>query len=276
MAMLSLNSKAQVLRSYHSGDILVLPNAWDGASAALIAAEGAKAIATSSGGVSWALGRADGQHLTRAQMLQMVASVAAAVDVPVTADVEGGYGPTGQDVAETVRATLAAGAVGINLEDSGATDAVLFDVEAQAARIRAAREAAREAGVPDFVINARTDVFLFEVGDPSGRFDEVVGRAKAYADGGADCLFVPGLVDLATLESLTAASPLPINVMTGPGGPSVADLSAIGVQRVSVGTATAQTAYTAALRAARELLTKGTYPVDAGTLSYGDINGLLA
>ncbi|MFJ5920973.1 isocitrate lyase/phosphoenolpyruvate mutase family protein [Kitasatospora sp. NPDC092948] len=276
MATRSLNAEAQLLRSYHAEGILVLPNAWDGASAALIAAEGAKAIATTSGGISWALGRSDGQRLSRARMLRMVESIVAAVEVPVTADVEGGYGPTGEDVAETVRATLAAGAVGINLEDSGAPDGVLFDVEAQGARIRAARRAAADAAVPEFVINARTDVFLFQVGEPAGRLDEVIGRAKAYAEAGADCLFVPGLVDLAALEALTAASPLPVNAMTGPGGPGVAELSAVGVRRVSVGTATAETAYSAARRAARELLSRGAYPVDADALTYPDVNGLFA
>ncbi|MBD0743147.1 isocitrate lyase/phosphoenolpyruvate mutase family protein [Streptomyces sp. CBMA152] len=273
----SLNAKAQLLRSYHCGDALVLPNVWDAASAALFAAAGAKAIATTSGGVSWALGRPDGQGLSRAEMLAMAQRIAATVDVPVTADIEGGYGATPQDVTDTVDAAVAAGVAGINLEDSGAVDSPLFSVQAQSARIGAAREAAAQGGVQDLVINVRTDVFLFEVGDPSGRFDEVIGRARAYAEAGADCLFVPGLVDLTVLKLLVDASPLPVNAMTGPGGPSVADLSAVGVQRISVGTAIAEIAYAAAQTAARELLSDpGEIRPAAHPLTYTDINGLFA
>ncbi|CAM5532104.1 isocitrate lyase/PEP mutase family protein [Streptomyces narbonensis] len=290
----SLNAKAQLLHSYHSGSTLVLPNAWDAASAALFAEAGAKAVATTSGGVSWALGRPDGQGLSRTEMLAMAERIASVVDVPVTADIEGGYGPSAHDVAETVRAAVAAGVVGINLEDSGAADSTLFGVEAQAERISAAREAAAQVGVQDLLINARTDVFLFEVGAASERFDEVVSRAKAYAEAGADCLFVPGLVSLPVLKLLVAASPLPVNAMTGPGGPGVAELAAAGVQRISVGTAMAEIAYTAARAAARELLAEdgdvkdgepkdadstggesGTADTkDADPLTYFDLNGL--
>ncbi|CCK28605.1 PEP phosphonomutase [Streptomyces davaonensis JCM 4913] len=272
----SLNDKARLLHSYHSGSPLVLPNAWDAASAALIAAAGARAVATTSGGVSWALGRPDGQGLSRTEMLAMAERIASVVDVPVTADIEGGYGPSAQDVAETVGAAVAAGVVGINLEDSGAADAPLFGVEEQAERIGAAREAAARAGVPDLLINARTDVFLFEVGEPTERFDEVVTRARAYAEAGADCLFVPGLVNLPVLKLLAGTSPLPVNAMTGPGGPRVSELAAAGVQRISVGTAMAELAYTAARDAARELLAEGDEHKNADTLTYADLNGLFA
>lgn len=263
-----LNTKALRLRALHDdGDVLVLPNAWDPASAVLIAAAGAPAIATTSGGVSWAHGRTDGQALDRDEMVRAIAEITAVVNVPVTADIEGGY----DDVAVTVRAVAAAGAVGVNLEDSR-PDGDLFSAAEQAQRIGAARAAAVEAGVPDLVINARTDVYLFGVGEPEGRFDDVVARATAYASAGADCLFVPGLLDLGELKALVGAVELPVNAMLLPGGPSVAELAATGVRRVSAGSMIAQAAYSAARRLAAELLTDGTYASAADVLGFGEVN----
>lgn len=270
----SQNDKARLLRSFHDGRGLILANAWDAGSAAVIADAGAAAIATTSSGVSWALGRRDGQHLTRAEMARAVRSIVDAVDLPVTADVEGGYGPTPQDVAATVEATLAAGAVGINLEDSRAVGGPLFSLEEQSERLRGAREAAEAGDVPDMVINARTDVFLFTIGELDGRLDEVRRRADGYAEAGADCLFVPGLLDLAVLESLVTALPLPVNAMAGPGGPTVEELRSVGVQRISVGSTIAQVAYTAARLAARELLTSGTYGACEEAAGFGELNAL--
>lgn len=269
----SLNAQARQLRALHDR-LLVLPNAWDACSAALIAGAGASAIATTSGGVAWALGRPDGQRLSRADMVGAVARIVSVVDVPLTADVEAGYGPSTDDVAITVRDVVGAGAVGVNLEDSAAPGGPLFTVDEQVRRIRAARRAATEAGVPDLVINARTDVFLFQIGEPAGRTDEVRTRADAFAAAGADCLFVPGLLDLALLESLAKAIPLPLNAMAVPGGPTVNELGAAGVRRISVGTAMAQTAYAAVRQAAGELLAAGTLDACAGAASFGELNGL--
>ncbi|GAA1855239.1 isocitrate lyase/phosphoenolpyruvate mutase family protein [Pseudonocardia ailaonensis] len=266
-------AKATALRSLQTDGVLVLPNAWDAASAALIAAGGARAIATTSAGVSWALGRPDGQNLTRDEMVAAVARIVAAVDLPVSADVEGGYGPGTDAVATTVAAVVGAGAVGINLEDSRAPGGPLFEVEEQVARIGAAREAAAAAGLPELVINARTDVFLFGIGPETGRFDDVVARAGAYARAGADSLFVPGLLDLATLSALTARVDLPVNAMAGPGAPSVEDLRVAGVRRVSVGQAIAQAAYSLARRAAVEVLEKGTFDSLADADPFGEVNG---
>lgn len=268
--------KADLLRELHADGVLVLPNAWDAGSAALIARAGAKAIATTSGGVSWALGRPDGQALSREEMVEQVRLVAAAVDVPVTADVEGGYGHAPEDVAATVEAVIAAGAVGVNIEDSKGFGVPLFTAEEQSARLRAAREAAERAGLPELVVNIRTDVFLFQVGEPEGRLDDVLARAAAYAEAGADSLFVPGLVDLDVLKRLVEGSPLPVNVMAGPGAPSVAEFEAVGVRRVSLGTAVAQAAYSVAHRAAEEALTKGTYAELDGALDFGTVNGVFA
>ncbi|WP_406045926.1 isocitrate lyase/phosphoenolpyruvate mutase family protein [Micromonospora sp. NBC_00898] len=269
-----ITDKARTLRALHDQSVLVLPNAWDPASAALVARAGAAAVATTSGGVAWSLGRPDGEMLTREEVMAAVRRIAAAVDVPVTADVEGGYGLTPQDVAATVRATIEAGAVGVNIEDSRAADGTLLPVEEQMQRIQAARKAAASAGVPEFVINVRTDVYLFQIGEPAGRLDAVLARVAGYAKAGADCLFVPGLLNLDTLSVLTAASPLPVNAMAGPGGPTVAELTAVGVRRISVGTAIAQAAYGVAERAARELLEAGTYHTLDQAVSYPELNAL--
>jgi len=209
-------------------------------------------------------------------MTGVVARIAAAVELPVTADIEGGYGSDPDAVAATVREVIDAGAVGINLEDSGASGGGLFDIGDQAGRLAAARAAATEASLPELVINARTDVFLFGIGEPAGRLDDVIARAAAYAEAGADSLFVPGLLDLDMLAALTGKVSLPVNVMVGPGAPDVAALRAAGVRRVSLGQAIAQAAYTLARKAAAEVLTSGTYDTIAGADPFGDINGAFA
>jgi 2-methylisocitrate lyase-like PEP mutase family enzyme len=268
--------RARRFRELHAGGVLVLPNAWDAASAAIVAAAGAEAVATTSGGVAWSLGRPDGQGLGRQAMVAAVARIAGAVDVPVTADVEGGYGAGPDAVAATVAGVVGAGAVGVNLEDSRAGEGALFAVAEQAERLTAARQAAAGAGLPDLFVNARTDVFLFRIGDPDGRLEDVLERARAYAAAGADGLFVPGLLDLGTLRELTSRSPLPVNAMAGPGAPTVAELAAAGVRRVSVGTAIAQAAYQVARDGAVELLRSGSYAPLATTLDYGELNKLVA
>ena len=269
-----MKASAETLRRLHSDGVLILPNAWDAGSAAMIELAGAQAIATTSGGIAWSFGRSDGQHLTRAVMIERVREIVATVSVPVTADIEGGYGPSPDDVAVTVTGAIAAGAVGVNLEDSRAPGGPLFDPAGQAARIGGARAAAASAGLPGLFINARTDVFLAAVGVPQDRLDDVLARATTYAEAGADGLFVPGLVDLPAIAKLTAASPLPVNVMAGPGAPPVAELAAAGVRRISVGTALTQAAYTLTQRAAARLLTTGTYADLEASLDFGTINHL--
>ena len=262
---------------HHENRPLVLPNAWDAASARVIELAGAKAIATSSAGVSWAYGRRDGQKLQREEMIQMVRYIVRTVGVPVTADVESGYG-TGspRDVAETVKAVIDAGAAGINLEDSPGRDGEpLLAPEVHAERIRAAREAAQAAG-GDLVINARTDPYLFQVGAPETRFGETVLRAGLYLAAGADCIFVPGVIDAEAIAALVQAIDGPLNVMAMPGAPSIPELGKLGVARVSLGVALAKAALATVRQAARELLEQGTYHTLENSLSVGDINGMFA
>lgn len=264
-----MNQKAKALRALHADGLLILPNAWDAVSAVLMARAGAKAVATTSAGVAWALGRRDGHGLTRQEMLEAVARITAAVDVPVTADIEGGY----DDIAATVTGVIDAGAVGVNIEDSK-DDGTLFDPDEQADRLRLARAAAASAGLPDLVINARADVYLRGIGAPEGRFDDVLNRAEAYAGAGADCLYVLGLSDLNTIRLLTKASPLPLNVLGCPGAPTAAEFEAAGVRRLSIGPHAAQAAYAVAHRAATEILTKGTYTELEEGIDYGTLNSL--
>jgi 2-methylisocitrate lyase-like PEP mutase family enzyme len=272
MAKTTQKARAASFRALHDSGMLVLPNAWDAGSAALIAQAGAKAIATTSGGIAWSAGRPDGQCLTRAEMMEQVRRIVAAVDIPVTADIEGGYGPGSEDVAESVEAAITAGAVGVNLEDSSAPGGPLFDPAAQAARLQGARSAAARAGLPELVINARTDVFLYGTGAAEGRLENVLVRSRAYAQAGADILFVPGLADVDVVISLVQASPLPVSVMAGPGAPAIAEFESAGVRRLSVGTAISQAAYSIAHRAAAELLTRGTYTELEGALDFGALN----
>jgi 2-methylisocitrate lyase-like PEP mutase family enzyme len=276
MAGETQKAKAEKLRALHAAGVLVLPNAWDAGSAAMIALAGAQAIATTSGGIAWSVGRHDGQGLTRAEMIQRIREIVAAVTIPVTADIEGGYGPAPEDVALTAEAVIAAGAVGVNIEDSHAPGGPLFGPAEQAERIHAARAASASAGLPGLFINARTDVFLYGIGAPQARLDHVLARSSAYAKAGADCLFVPGLTDLQPITELTEASPLPVNVMAGPGAPLVAELASAGVRRVSIGTAITQAAYTLAKRTATKLLTTGSYAELEVALDFSTINGLFA
>jgi 2-methylisocitrate lyase-like PEP mutase family enzyme len=238
-----------------------------------IAAAGAQAIATTSGGVAWSLGVPDAADLGPDRAAAVIERIAAAVAVPVTADIEAGYGPGTDAVMTTVTAVVRAGAVGVNLEDRLPGHAHLLDPGEQAERLAAARTAADRLGVPLW-INARTDVFLADQGPAAPLLAAAADRAVAYAAAGADSIFVPGLTDPAAIAEL-AAGPLPVAVMAGPGAPPAAELAAAGAVRISLGTAIAQAAYAVAARAAAELLTAGTYTATAGSLDYGELNAAL-
>jgi 2-methylisocitrate lyase-like PEP mutase family enzyme len=243
-------AKAERLRALHvPGEPLLLLNAWDAGSAAVIAKAGAQAIATTSAGAANALGYPDGQLVTLEQMLTMVAPIAAAVDLPVTADMEAGYGDSAEDAAATARGVVEAGAVGLNLEDTpDAGGDPLLPIDGFVAKIAAVRTAGDEAGVP-LVLNARTDIFIGQVGDPATRLDRAVERGRAYLDAGADCIFVPAVTDAETIDGLVKGIGGPVSILAGPGSPSLEDLAALGVARVSVGSG----AYRAALALARRM-----------------------
>ncbi|MER6983117.1 isocitrate lyase/PEP mutase family protein [Streptomyces carpinensis] len=269
----SLRDRALAFHALHvPGRPLVLPNAWDAVSARLVESAGAAAVATTSAGLAWALGVADGDRLDRDGALAALARITAVVEAPVSADIESGYAEDAAGVADTVRAVLAAGAVGINIEDAlhGKGTAALRSVAQQAERIAAAREAAETAGVPLFV-NARVDTLLRGAGD----MDATLERAAAFRAAGADGIFVPGAVDPGTVKVLADGVDGPLNVMVGPGAPTVAELAALGVARVSAGSGLAQAAHAVVRLAARELLDAGTYGSLADGLDYGELDALL-
>ncbi|MET8701424.1 isocitrate lyase/phosphoenolpyruvate mutase family protein [Kitasatospora sp. NPDC004723] len=261
---------AGLFRSLHTARApLALANAWDVASARVIEAAGAPAIATTSAGVAWSLGSPDGDVLARDRALELIGRIAAAVAVPVTADIEGGYGTDAAGVGETVAAVLAAGAVGVNIEDGTRPPAEL------ARRLAAARRSADRAG-SDLFLNARVDTFLFGLGAPETRLEETLTRARMYVDAGADGVFVPGVTDTATIAALAGAVPVPLNVMAGPGAPTVAELGALGVARVSLGSGVAQAAYAAARRAAQELLGTGGYDSLTQAMAFPELDALFS
>lgn len=271
-----LKTKADALRAmHHGGKILVLANAWDAASARVLEEAGANAIATTSAGIAFMLGRPDGQRVSREEMLGMVARIARAVRVPVTADVEAGYGNRPEDAAETARRVIAAGAVGLNLED-GTGDAVhpLIDLPLAVEKVRAVREAAGHSGVP-LVINARTDVFLRKTGAPETRFDHALRRAIAFREAGADCVFLPGVADSATIARFVRELQFPVNILAGPGSPTIPELQKLGVARVSLGSRTMLAAVTTARRVWEELLRDGTYTTLERSLTYEEMSKLL-
>ncbi|MDE9365195.1 isocitrate lyase/phosphoenolpyruvate mutase family protein [Luteipulveratus sp. YIM 133132] len=248
-------------------DLLVLPNCWDAVTARVVEAAGAPALATTSAAVAWSLGAPDGNRLDRDLMLQNLRRITDVVDVPVSCDIEGGFGESDEALAETTRLVIEAGAVGVNLEDTYA--GAFRSVEDAAHRVAVVREAAQAAGV-DLFVNARTDTFLAGDGDE----DDTVARAKAYVAAGASGVFVPGTGDLDVLGRLTAAIDAPVNVLVGPGSPSVAALRAAGVRRVSAGSSLAESVLGHVDRAAREMLGQGTYAEMGGALGWGEVNAL--
>lgn len=224
--------RAAALRTLHRpGDPLILPNAWDASSARQVAAAGFPAVATSSSAVAEALGHADGEATPPGEMFAAVARLARAVAVPVTADLERGYGLR---PAELVERLLDAGAVGLNLEDSDPRTGRSVDAGAQADLLAEVRAAADAAGVP-VVLNARIDVFLAGGGEPAALLPEAVRRATRYLAAGADCVYPILLADPAILSELVAAVPGAVNALARPGAPTVPELAALGVARVSYG-----------------------------------------
>lgn len=276
MDTVSLVRKAELLRMLHApGRPLLLVNAWDAASAAIIARTGATAIATSSAAAANALGHADGQLISRDAMLAAVAPIAASVDLPVTADMEAGYGDEPEDAAATARGVLAAGAVGLNLEDtSAAGHEPLLPTEAFVAKIAAVRSVAAETAVP-LVLNARTDVFIAGVGAEETRLARAIERGRAYLAAGADCIFVPDVADPGQIAALVEGIGGPVSVLAGPGSPSLAELAALGVARISVGSGAYRATLALAQRIAEAAYIGETLDVmTAAQLPFGELQAL--
>jgi len=268
--MADAQGKTEAFRAMHRGpQILLLPNAWDVASARVIQQAGFWAIATTSAGVAFSLGYPDGQRISRREMLEAVRRIANAVEVPVTADVEAGYGDRPEDAARTAQEVLAAGAVGMNLEDAtGDPQHPLLDLALQVERVKAVRE------LP-IVLNARTDVYLLEIGSPEKRYEEALRRLAAFRDAGADCVFVPGVRDPATIARLVKDLQCPVNILGGPGTPSIPELQKLGVARVSLGSGPMRATLGLLRRLAEELKNAGTYAMLEGAIPYAELNRMM-
>jgi 2-methylisocitrate lyase-like PEP mutase family enzyme len=258
-------TKAAALLSLHAGPGFVLPNAWDAGSARILEQVGFPAIATTSAGIAWSCGLPDGEALDRDTMLEHVGRIVTAVGVPVTADLEAGYGSTAGDVGRTVGRAVQLGAVGANLED--AVNGGLFGIDEAVERIAAARAS---APIGTFVLNARTDTYF--AGTSGDVFAETVERAVRYLEAGADCVFVPGVVEEDTIRRLAAAIPGPLNVVAGLANlVDAPTLFSLGVKRVSLGGSLARAALSTLERAGRELLDSGTLGFLDGAMSYAEL-----
>jgi 2-methylisocitrate lyase-like PEP mutase family enzyme len=274
--MESQTQKAIQFRQLHRGPgVLILPNAWDVASARIFEDAGFPAIATTSAGIAFSLGYPDGERIPREEMMARIARIARAVHVPVTADVESGYGSTPEHVAKTTRELIQAGVVGMNLEDaSGRRDQPLSSLELAVEKIRAAREAAVQMQA-QIVVNARTDVYLLAGGNPDADYSEASRRLLAFRDAGADCVFAPGLKDAETIGRLAKAVECPLNILAGEGTPSIPELAKLGVARVSVGSGPIRATLGLLRRVAEQLKTSGTYSAMEGAVPHSEMNKLL-
>lgn len=270
-----LTRKAERLQQLIEDDkLLVLPNVWDVAGARIVAEAGFPAIATSSAGIAWSLGYEDGERIPRDEMLFMVRRIAASTDLPVTADMEAGYGESPEAVADTIRATLEAGAVGANIEDSE-TEAAghpLLDFDLSVARVAAARKAADQAGVP-FVLNARTDGFIGGLSEEA--FAETVKRGNAFLEAGASCVFVPFVRDGAMIARLAEAIEGPLNILVGAPSPPLGEMQKMGVARISIGGLFSLMSYSHVRAACHELRDKGTYGWTKDIILHPEMNALM-
>jgi len=260
---------------HHQDDPLLLPNAWDAASARLFEEAGFPAIGTTSAGIAFSLGFPDGEQAPFAEITAAVARIVRAVRVPISADIEAGFGDAPEEIVRSCRAILETGAVGVNLEDRSRDRTRLTDIAVQGERIQAVKQASR--GGDALVVNARTDVFLASIGAPETRFDETVRRCNAYRAAGADCLFVPGVTDEETIARLVRVIDGPLNILAGAGTPPVERLASLGVARVSLGSGPMRATLGLLRRIAKELLETGTYAaLTSGAIPYDEANRLFS
>ncbi|MBH5333986.1 isocitrate lyase/phosphoenolpyruvate mutase family protein [Streptomyces pactum] len=266
--------KAAEFRALHAGPHpFVVPNPWDAGSARLLTGMGFAALATTGAGCAYSLGRPDGRNRTgREEVLENARAVAAATHLPVTADLESGFGDTPEEVAETIRLAAATGLVGGSVEDStGRPEDPVRPLEEAVERVAAAVAAARELDLP-FTVTARAENFF--QGRPD--LDDTIRRLRAYEEAGADVLYAPALPDAEAVRAVCSAVERPVNVLMGGAlRLSVADLGALGVRRISVGSAMSRAAFGALHRAAREILDHGTFTFGADAIPYAELNTLL-
>jgi 2-methylisocitrate lyase-like PEP mutase family enzyme len=261
---------ATLFHRLHQEGLLILPNAWDAASARLVESLGARAIATTSAGVAWSHGYADGDLLPVPMLVSTVSEIARVVKVPVSTDVEGGYSSDPTEAGEAVARVIDAGAVGINIEDGAGSPDLLC------AKIEEAKRAGVRLGV-DLFVNARVDVYLRSLAPAERRLDETAARAERYRSAGADGIFVPGVTDADAIRKIASAVRLPLNVLARPGLPPASELDALGVRRLSAGSWIAAAALGRAGSLAELFLRTGaSEPLTEGGIPYAEFNALMA
>lgn len=271
-----MSSKEQSLKAetfhrlHQQSSTFVLPNAWDVISAKMFEECGFKAIGTTSAGIAASLGYLDGQSIPLNKMVETIENIAKSVSVPVSADIEAGYGHTVEEVLETVKVVAAAGAIGINLED-GTSDSnrPIFDISSQVDKIAAIKELSESRNMPLF-INARTDLYWLNIGDSSTRLQEAIKRAKAYQDAGADCIFIPGLTDRKIIKKIREEISCPINLLVDQEMPSLSELSDIGIERLSCGSVPFRATLTFLRTISEEIVNRQTFQhmTNGDVLSY--------
>jgi methylisocitrate lyase len=270
--MTPLSTRARVFRELHEAGSFVIPNPWDVGSARLLVALGFKALATTSSGFAWSLGRPD-NHVTLDEALAHFRAISGAVDVPVNGDFEGGFAREPGEVAAHVTSATATGIAGVSIEDStGDASDPLFEFGLAVERVRAARRALDASGT-GVLLTGRSEGFI--VGRPDLR--ETIRRLTAYAEAGAECLYAPGVKSKADIAAVVSAvSPRAVNVLVGSDFTTVAELAAAGVRRISVGGALARAAWGGFLAAAREIAQQGTFTKLNGAVPFDEINSRFA
>ncbi|RTL50210.1 MAG: isocitrate lyase/phosphoenolpyruvate mutase family protein [Bradyrhizobiaceae bacterium] len=271
MAVSTEQKRAQ-FRSLHQSGCFVLPNPWDAGTAKMLAGMGYKALASTSSGFAWSNGKPD-SAVSCEDVLAHLTALCAATDLPVNADFEAGYSGTAQGVGANVRRAVATGVAGVSIEDAtGDPAAPLFDVDVAVERIRAAR-AAIDATGENVMLIGRCEGFLLGETD----IGKVIARLAAYSEAGADCLYPPGVKTREHIELVVKAlAPKPVNILMGAPGMSVSELAALGVRRISVGGAMARTAWTAFLRASKDIIENGSFAQFGHAISYAELNGMFA
>ena len=267
--MTSLTDRTQVFRQLHEDGCFVIPNPWDAGSARLLAQLGFQALATTSSGIAWSMGRAD-NHVPLDVTLERLQVITTAVEIPVNADFEGGFATEPEGVAANVTWATNTGIAGLSIEDStGDPSQPLFDFTLAVERIRAARQAIDASG-SGVLLTARSEGFI--VGRPN--LDETIRRLTAFAEAGAECLYAPGLRAMSDIAAVVSAvAPKPVNVLVGSDFATVAELATAGVRRISVGGALARSAWAGFLAAAREIAEHGTFKSFTQAVPFAEING---
>ncbi|SFS46777.1 isocitrate lyase/PEP mutase family protein [Marininema halotolerans] len=271
--MLSQLEKAQAFRQSHfDPNILVLPNAWDVASAKIFERKGFSAVGTTSAGIAASLGYPDGEFVPKELFITIIKRITESLSVPITADIVNGYGTHPTPLLETIQSIIDCGAVGINIED-GLVNGTLADIDHQSEKIQAIRTFSNSLGLP-LVINARIDTYWAHIGDPTDRYDHTIQRAISYLAAGADSIFIPSIKDPVIIQSFVTAIDGPINILVGPDSPSIQELEQWGVARVSFGSGPIRKIYAQVEAIAEEIARKGSYHTLADPMPYATLNHL--